>query len=58
LRSTTRLPVVGVRPVGDKVSRAHVASPLAESGKISIPESAPWLNDFLDEMCGFSELAS
>jgi predicted phage terminase large subunit-like protein len=53
LRDTTSLPLKPIRPDRDKISRAESCTPLLESGRVFIPESAPWLNDFLDELSGF-----
>ena len=53
LKSETRLPILPVKPQGDKVSRAHAVSPLVESGRVCIPESAAWLSEFLDEVTSF-----
>ena len=53
LKAETRLPILPVKPQGDKVSRAHGISPLVESGRVCIPESAAWLADFLDELTSF-----
>jgi len=54
LRRSTRLPLVPVRVVdGDKVMRAHAVSPLIEAGKVFLPQQAPWLEDFLDEVSRF-----
>jgi predicted phage terminase large subunit-like protein len=53
LKAETRLPILPVRPQGDKVSRAHAVSPLVESGRVFIPSEAPWLADFLDEATSF-----
>jgi predicted phage terminase large subunit-like protein len=53
LKAETRLPVLPVKPQGDKQSRAHAVSPLVESGRVFLPESAPWLADFLDEATAF-----
>jgi predicted phage terminase large subunit-like protein len=53
LKSETRLPILPVKPQGDKVSRAHAVSPLVESGRVCIPDSAPWLADFLQEVTSF-----
>src|SRR5208282_6591068 len=53
LKAETRLPVLPVRPMGDKVSRAHSVSPLIESGRVFLPDSAPWLADFFDELTSF-----
>jgi predicted phage terminase large subunit-like protein len=53
LKAETRLPILPVKPMGDKVARASAVSPLAESGRVFIPESAPWLTDFVDEVSAF-----
>jgi predicted phage terminase large subunit-like protein len=53
LKSETRLPILPVRPMGDKVSRAHAVSPLVESGRVCVPDAAPWLADFLEEVTSF-----
>jgi Terminase RNaseH-like domain len=47
------LPILPVEPQGDKLSRAHAVSPLVESGRVCVPESAAWLNDFIEEMISF-----
>jgi predicted phage terminase large subunit-like protein len=53
LRSSTRLPIRPVKPDNDKQSRAHAISPAIKAGKVFLPEGAPWLQDFLDEMSNF-----
>jgi predicted phage terminase large subunit-like protein len=53
LKSETRLPIKPIKPLGDKQSRASAISPLVESGRVYIPESAPWLNDFIEELSSF-----
>ena len=53
LRAETRLPILPVKPLGDKVARANAVTPLVESGRVHLPESAPWLADFMDEANGF-----
>jgi predicted phage terminase large subunit-like protein len=53
LKAETRLPILPVKPLGDKVARASAVSPLAESGRVYLPESASWLSDFIDEACSF-----
>src|SRR5579863_55111 len=52
LRSTA-LPILPIKPDGDKVSRASAVTPLIESGRVYLPESANWLTDFLDELAAF-----
>jgi predicted phage terminase large subunit-like protein len=53
LKAETRLPILPVKPLGDKQSRAHAVSPLVESGRVFLPAEAPWLDDFLDEVTSF-----
>ncbi|MGA7873052.1 MAG: phage terminase large subunit [Candidatus Binatus sp.] len=53
LKAETRLPILPVKPLGDKVSRAHAVSPLVESGRVFVPAEASWLADFIDEATSF-----
>jgi len=53
LRAETRLPILPVKPLGDKQARASAVSPLVESGRVYLPENAPWLRDFIDELTSF-----
>ncbi|HUY28568.1 MAG TPA: phage terminase large subunit [Candidatus Binataceae bacterium] len=57
LKAETRLPILPVRPQGDKVSRAHAVSPLVESGRVFLPESATWRDELLDEVTSFPAAA-
>ena len=53
----TGLPNITPIPRGagqNKVPRALSSAPFAERGKIVVPESAPWIEDWLDEVCAFS----
>lgn len=49
IKNETRLPIKGIQVTSDKITRAHLAVPLIESGRVFIPNSAPWLADFLNE---------
>ncbi len=50
LRRGSNIPLKAVSVVdGDKVVRASLVSPLVEAGRVLLPESAPWLADFLEE---------
>ena len=49
----TRLNVIAIRPDGDKVTRMSMQSMTIESGKVFLPNGAPWLNEFRDEVAGF-----
>ena len=42
-----------VSPQGDKVMRMHAESPTIENGFVLLPESAPWLADYLAEFLAF-----
>lgn len=53
LRMSTNIPIIGIAPRGAKESRAEAITPLFESGRISLPEHAPWLADWLDEHSRF-----
>jgi predicted phage terminase large subunit-like protein len=53
LMKETRLPILPVKPLGDKQARAHAVSPLVESGRVFIPDQAPWREQFLDELTSF-----
>lgn len=53
LRRESNLPLIAVKPQGSKEGRAAAVSPLAEAGKVWVPESASWLADWLDEHVAF-----
>ncbi|MCK5358319.1 MAG: phage terminase large subunit [Elusimicrobiales bacterium] len=53
LKNSTALPIIGVIPIKDKVTRAHMASPTVEAGKIYIPKNAKWTADYIAEMTTF-----
>ncbi len=57
LKRETTLPVVAIRPVGDKVSRMAASSAAIEAGRILLPESAPWLADYELELALFPNAA-
>lgn len=42
-----------VRPMGGKVARANAAAPQFEQGRIWLPQSAPWLKGYVDQLLGF-----
>ena len=48
-----RLNVIGIKPDGDKVTRMSVHSPAIESGKVFLPNEAPWLDQFRLEVAAF-----
>jgi predicted phage terminase large subunit-like protein len=53
LRHNNNLPIKPVKVDSDKLARAQAITPLIEAGKVLLPESAPWLSDFLDELFAF-----
>jgi predicted phage terminase large subunit-like protein len=53
LKYETALPIRPVAVDRDKMVRAQAVTPLIEAGKVFLPESAPWIADFLDELAAF-----
>lgn len=53
LRRDTKLPIVPVKAVTDKAVRVHSISGIVEAGKVFLPARAPWLSEFLHEVCSF-----
>jgi predicted phage terminase large subunit-like protein len=53
IKSTTRLPVIAITPVADKLTRMSTQSPQIESGLVYLPESADWLVDYETELYTF-----
>jgi predicted phage terminase large subunit-like protein len=53
LRYQSPLPIIPVKPDSDKMARAQAVTPLFEAGKVSLPESAPWLHDYVEELASF-----
>lgn len=57
LKRDTKIPIIGIMPVADKITRASAASPAVEAGKMMLPQAAPWLNDFEAELLSFPNAA-
>jgi predicted phage terminase large subunit-like protein len=53
LRRDTRLPIMPIKVDTDKLSRAYAVTPVIETGRAFLPESASWLVDYLDSMAAF-----
>jgi predicted phage terminase large subunit-like protein len=53
LKNFTALPILPVKVDSDKQTRAQAVTPLMEAGKIFLPESAPWVSDYIEEMASF-----
>jgi hypothetical protein len=47
--------ILGVRPVGDKLTRAQISAAKFESGKVILPTSAPWLAELEEELFAFPQ---
>lgn len=52
LRKEARIPIRAVKAVGKEI-RAHIISPVVESGKVFIPKDAVWLADYMNEHSEF-----
>jgi predicted phage terminase large subunit-like protein len=48
-----KIPVIGIPRDRDKLTRALDVLPCVENGMVHLPESAPWLSDFLVEASSF-----
>jgi len=53
LRRDTSLPIIPVKAEQDKASRLNAVSGIVEAGRVKLPAQAPWLSDFLYEICSF-----
>ena len=51
-----KYPVIPIEPCGDKVTRLDTCSPVVEAGNVYLPESAPWLVDFENDICNFPNI--
>ena len=47
LKDSTDLNVIGITPTVSKIERAAEVSPVIESGRVVLPDSAPWLGEYL-----------
>lgn len=53
LRYASVLPIIPTKVDRDKESRARAVTGAIEAGKVFLPESAPWLNGYVDELAAF-----
>jgi predicted phage terminase large subunit-like protein len=53
LKNFTALPILPVQVDSDKQTRAQAVTPIMEAGKIFLPESAPWVSGYIEEMACF-----
>jgi predicted phage terminase large subunit-like protein len=50
IRNESKLPIVAIMPVQDKVTRLMKVSAIIESGQCRLPERAAWLSDYEHEL--------
>lgn len=53
LQRESKLPVVPIKVDTDKVTRAFAVTPIIESGRVYLPEGAPWLADYIGSLAAF-----
>jgi predicted phage terminase large subunit-like protein len=53
LRRQTGLPILAVPARSSKIARAEAITPYFESGRVLLPERAPWIESFITEFCSF-----
>lgn len=56
-RSAEGFSIRAVRPLGGKAARANAAAPQFEQGRIWLPQSAPWLQTYVDQLLAFPSAA-
>ncbi|MEZ5690813.1 MAG: phage terminase large subunit [Rickettsiales bacterium] len=49
----SHLPVIGIKPKSDKITRFAAISAMIEAGKLILPNRATWLTDFESELLSF-----
>ncbi|MGE0755095.1 MAG: phage terminase large subunit [Alphaproteobacteria bacterium] len=55
MRRETGLPLIGVQPKTDKITRFAAVSALCEAGRLVLPRQAPWLASFEQELFMFPD---
>lgn len=53
LRNETKLPLIAINPVADKITRLAAVSSMIEAGRMALPNKAAWLTDYETEMLTF-----
>ena len=56
LRREGSLMPISIKPKGDKIMRMSAQSAKIEAGALLLPESAPWLDTFLEEILAFPQV--
>jgi predicted phage terminase large subunit-like protein len=57
MKRETRIPIIPIPVDRDKVARANAVTPMLEAGLVYLPEDAPWVSDFVDELATFPNAA-
>jgi hypothetical protein len=52
-RRETAIPLVAIKVDSDKVARAQAATPIIESGRVYLSDSAPWTAELVEELSAF-----
>jgi predicted phage terminase large subunit-like protein len=55
LKERSSINAIPIMPTGDKVTRLSIVSPMFERGEIFVPQNAPWLMEFMDELLRFPQ---
>jgi predicted phage terminase large subunit-like protein len=50
-----KIPVISIRPEGDKVMRMDAQTAKIEAGAVHLPRQAPWLDDLRSELLAFPQ---
>ena len=53
IQRDTKWPILPVQVDKDKELRANLVTPLVEAGKVYLPENAPWVQSYVDNMATF-----
>jgi len=53
IRRDTRLPIIAIQVDNDKIARANASTGVLEAGRCYLPESIPWVSDFIDVCAAF-----
>ena len=53
LKHEGKIRPIGIKPKGEKIERLEGQSAVIEAGCVVLPESAPWKEEFIDEVIAF-----
>lgn len=53
IQRNTKIPVLPFKVDSNKIARANSVTPLIEAGRVFLPENAPWLFDYIEELSAF-----